>query len=227
MNKKNIIIFVLIAIVLILVVVMLVNNGSAPKSQQLPPQAVLNNQAPTQAPVAPSNQAQPTQTPQPTQPPAAPTQAPSSAYASSADGFSVKFPGIPQVSKIAYKSLSAGSIPLTKYIVESGSGASAKYYMIYVYHYPKDYKFSATYLADSLRLFAAAMAVKYPGTKLVSQAPSEFQGGSAISGVLSGPDQEPGQLLITVKNQNTYAIGAYGANQEAFKAFENSFAFTQ
>ncbi|MGB7957869.1 MAG: hypothetical protein WCF77_03465 [Minisyncoccia bacterium] len=215
MNKKNtIIIVVIIAVVLVVAAVFaLGNHANAP---QAAPQA--QSQA---AQAGPSGQAQ-----QPGQP----ASVPAGFYTSSEDGFSVNFSGTPLVSKTTFNSPTAGSIPLTKYIAQAGSGSSAKYYVIYVYHYPQSYQFPNSYLSDALRLFAAAVNMKYPGTRLVSQTPTQFLNVSAMAGALTVPiggAQTPGYLLITTKGQNTYGMGTYGASQSDYNAFVNSFTFTK
>jgi hypothetical protein len=142
----------------------------------------------------------------------------------------VNFSGAPQVTKSTFNSPTAGPIPVTKYIAQSGSGSNAKYYVIDVYHYSKSYQFPSNYLSDALRLFVFAVNMKYPGVKLASQAPTQFLGGPAITGVLTVPiggSQEPGYLLITTKNQNTYGMGTYGVDQNGYNAFVNSFTFSQ
>lgn len=216
MNKKTMIIVAVVVVVVLAVVAFFAmgNHGtSAPQaqspSQQQPAQTGTNNQA------------------QPMQPAAA---APAGSYTSSADGFSADFQGTPDVTKSTFNSLTAGSIPLTKYIAQSGSGSSAKYYVLNVYHYPQSYQFPGNYLTGALQLFAIAVAAKYPGAKLTSQTPTQFQGNAAMAGVLSVPIggvQTTGYVLITVRGQNTYGMGTYNASEDDYNTFVNSFAFTQ
>jgi len=215
MNKK------IITVIAVIVVVVLVGwaifavgyHGGASQTQSQPP-AAQNN---------PSAQSQPEQ------PTAAVTPA-AGLYASSADGFSVNFPTTPQVIKSTFNSPSAGSVPVTKYIAQSGSGASAKYYVIYVYHYPSSYQFPAGYLTGAMDLFAMAVSAKYPTAKLTSQQPTQLLGNAAEAGtitVTAGGQQSENYLVITTKNHNTYGIGTYGMSQSDYNAFVSSFTFTQ
>ena len=211
MNKKNTIIIVVIVVVVLIVGAIFAfgNHGSAPQAQ---PQA------------AQAGPSVPAQSGQPASVPAA------GLYTSSEDGFSVNFSGTPLVEKTTFNSPTAGSIPLTKYIAQSRSGSSAKYYVLYVYHYPQSYQFPNGYLAGAMQLFAAAVNMEYPGTKLVSQTPTQFLGISAMTGELTVPIggiQTSGYLLITTKGQNTYGMGTYGASQGDYNAFANSFTFTK
>jgi len=215
MNKKTIVILVVIVVVVLVgwAIFAAVNPGGAP---QTPQQAQPMQQA----------QANPNSQPQPTQP----ASAPAGLYTSSEDGFSVNFSGTPQVTKSTFTSPSAGPIPLTKYIVQSGSGSSAKYYVVYVYHYPQTYQFPAGYLTGAMDLFAMAVSAKYPGAKLTSQQPTQLLGNAAVAGTITvstAGQQSEDYLLITTKNQNTYGIGTYGVDQSGYNAFVNSFTFTQ
>jgi hypothetical protein len=154
-------------------------------------------------------------------------QASTGSYTSSADGFSVNFPSTPEVSQTSFTSPSAGTIPLTKYTSQAATGAN---YVIYVYHYPGSYTFSSSYLSDAMQLFVSEVNTKYPGTKVQSQTQTEFLGNAAVSAVLSVPisgSNVTGYVLITTKDQNTYGFGTYGADQDAYNAFVNSFAYTQ
>lgn len=212
MNKKTIItIAVVVVVVLVAVAVFaLGNHGGAPQSQ-------------TQSP---SQSAQPAQTGSNSQTASAPT----GLYTSSDDGFSVNFSGTPSVNKSLFNSLTAGSIPLTEYRVQSGNGSSTKYYEVNVYHYPQSYQFPSGYLSAATQIFAMAVGAKYPGAKLASQTPTQFLGNPAMSGTITVPvfgNQGFVYLLITVKGQNTYGIGTYGMDQNAYNAFVNSFTFTQ
>ncbi len=213
MNKKTTIIVVIIVIVVLigLAFFMFGGHGSAPQTQ--PSQAGGN----TQPPAAP----------------AAPTASPAATglYTSPDDGFAVNFSGTtPQVTKSTFNSPTAGPIPLTKYIVQTGTGLSTQYYVIYVYHYPQTYQFPTGYLTGAMNLFAAAVSAKYPGAKLTSQEQTQLLGAPAVAGTITV--QISGQsfdnyLVITTKNQNTYGIGTYGLSQSDYNAFVNSFTFTQ
>lgn len=205
MNKKTIITIVVVVVVVLAAVAVfaLGNHGVAPQTQ--PAQTGPNAQVQASAPAT-------------------------GLYTSPDDGFSVNFSGTPQVMKSQFNSLTAGNIPLTEYRVQAGNGSSTKYYEVNVYHYPQSYQFPSGYLNAAIQLFAMAVNAKYPGSKLVGQTPTQFLGNPAISGTISVPlfgNKGFVYLLITVKNQNTYGIGTYGMDQNAYNAFVNSFTFTQ
>lgn len=209
MNKKIVVsIVVIIVVVLIGWAIFAASNHSAatqPSSQSQPAQAGTNNPAPAAQPVAGS-------------------------YTSSADGFSVNFAGPPQVTKTTFTSPTAGAIPLTKYVVTSGSGASEQYYAIDVYHYPASYQFPSGYLTGALDIFAMAVSAKYPGAKLTSSQTTQLLGNPAIQGtftVTTSGKQSQDYVTITTKGRNTYGIGTYGISQSDYNAFVNSFMFAQ
>ena len=214
MNKKTIITIVIVVLVIAVAAVIMVagNHGAQPQTQSQLQSAQTGT----------NNQTQPGQSQS-----AAPA---GGLYTSAADGFSANFSGTPEATKTTFNSPLAGPIPLTKYIAQSGNGASAKYYVIYVYHYPPSYQFPSYYLTAAMQVFATEIGMKYPGAKLASQTPTQLLGGSAVSGVITLPvkgNQENAYLVITTKNQNTYGIGTYNADQSDYNAFVNSFTFTQ
>ena len=230
MNKQTTVITVVIVIIVLVVAAVFIfgNHNAAPQAQA-PSQPPSQTQAqPEKTPIGLNAQKQPSQ---PSQPTPAPVPAPTAgSYVSPDDGFSANFSGTPTISKTQFNSLTAGSIPLTQYKVQSGSGSSTKYSAISVYHYPKSYVFPSGYLNAAIQIFAMGIAAKYPGTKLTSASPAEFAGNPAISGVITVPvsgKQETAYLIITTKGQNTYGIGTYGMDQASYTAFVNSFTFTQ
>jgi len=153
-----------------------------------------------------------------------------SLYMSSADGFSVNFSGNPQVTTTTFNSPTAGSIPVTKYIMASGSGLNTKYYSVDVYHYPQSYRFPSGYLTGAMDVYAMAVKAKYPGAKLTSSQSTQFLGSAAMAGTITVTiDGQPSEnyVLITTKGQNTYGIGTYGMDQSDYHAFVNSFTFAQ
>jgi uncharacterized protein YxeA len=205
MNKK------VIAIVVVIVVVILIawaifatmNHGGGAQTQSQPAQAGSNGQS---------------------------AAVPANLYTSSVDGFSVNFSGTPQVTKTTFNSPTAGSIPVTKYMAESGSGSSTKYYAVDVYHYPQSYQFPSGYLTGAMDIYAMAASAKYPGAKLTSSQSTQFLGSAAMAGTITitiDGQQSENYVLITTKGQNTYGIGTYGMDQSDYNAFVNSFTFTQ
>ena len=161
---------------------------------------------------------------------AQPQAAPSSAgsYVSPSDGFSVNFSGAPEVSNTMFNSPTAGPIPLTTYKLQSGSGTSTEYSVIYVYHYPQGYQFSSGYLSGAMHLFAAAVSMKYPGASLTNPEATQFLGDPAMSGAITVPvggNQEVAYLIMTTKGQDLYVIGTYGMSQADYDAFLSSFSF--
>jgi VCBS repeat-containing protein len=209
MNKKIIISIVVVVVVVLIGWAILAagNHGNVPQAQTQaqPAQAGTNNPAPAGQPVVGS-------------------------YTSSADGFSVNFTETPQVTKTTFTSPTAGTIPLTKYVVTSGSGASEQYYAIDVYHYPQTYQFPSGYLTGALGIFAIAVNAKYPGAKLTSSQTTQLLGNPAIQGtftVTTSGQQSQDYVTITTKGQNTYGIGTYGVSQSDYNAFVNSFMFAQ
>jgi hypothetical protein len=166
----------------------------------------------------------------PTQPQQGQSTAPANLYTSSADGFSANFSGTPQVAKTTFNSPTAGSIPVTKYMAESGSGSSTKYYAVDVYHYPQSYQFPSGYLTGAMDIYAMAVNSKYPGAKLTSAQPTQFLGNAAMQSTITvtiDGQQSENYVLITTKGQNMYGIGTYGMDQSDYNAFVHSFTFIQ
>jgi hypothetical protein len=215
MSKKTlvtIIVIVIVVAIVAVVAVVAVGNHGAPAQQ-----AAQSNNVQTQQPQQNGQQ------PSVAQSPAAP-------YTSTQDGFSVNFPGTPDVNTKTVKSLTAGSISTTEYTYVSSANGKGILYMIVVFHYPATYQFSSNYLTGALQIFDTLINAKYPGTKVVSQGQSQFLGGAAISGSVTVQfmgTPTSGNVLITTKNHNTYVVSAYGLSQSDYNAFLNSFAFTQ
>jgi hypothetical protein len=156
--------------------------------------------------------------------------APTNLYTSSVDGFSVNFSGPPQVTKTTFNSPTAGPIPVTKYMVESGSGLGTKYDVVDVYHYPQSYQFPTGYLTGAMNIYTMAVRAKYPNAKLTNSQSTQFLGNAAMAGTITitiDGQQSENYVLITTKGQNTYGIGTYGMNQSDYNTFVNSFTFTQ
>jgi hypothetical protein len=218
MNKRTIIIAIIVILIVIAVIVAATtgNHSSSPTT-------VGSNNVQTQQP---TGNGQPTAT----NPQSSSTAPASASYTSTKDGFSVNFPGIPQVTNTIFNSPSSGAIPLTQYKDISTGNA---YYAVYVYHYPTNYQFSSTYLSLALKAFAAVVNIKYPGSVITSQASSQFLGNSAISAAISvkvtsgKTATTDNYILITTKGHNTYIIGTYGMTQDDYNKFQSSFAFTQ
>jgi len=160
---------------------------------------------------------------------------PTKAYVSAKDGFTANFPGIPNVKKSSLPSSSLGPIPVTEYRQVFTQDKEQAYYNIGVYHYPADYEFPDNYLNTIFKTFYTVVTLEFPDAKIASQQPAQFLGNPAVAGEIIGPDKladgstvnKSGYLLITVKNQNTYIISAYGMDQANFKAFTDSFKFAQ
>jgi len=210
MNKKIILIIVAIVVIVLIgwAIFAATNHGSAPQAQQQPAQAGANNQAQSGQPTAAS----------------------ANLYTSSADGFSVNFPSTPQITKTTFDSPISGSIPVTKYLAQSGSGSSTKYYAVDVYHYPQTYQFPDNYLTGAMDLFAMVVNKKYPGAKLTSSQSTQLSGNAAMAGTIAitiAGKQSENYLVITTKNHNTYGVGTYGTDQSDYNSFVNSFTFTQ
>ena len=207
-NTTKVIVGVVVVVAIVLVVYALGHRGSAPVAEELSP----------------------TPTPTPTATATASVAAYSGSYTSAADMFTVNFPAAPVVRKTTFTLPSVGEVPITDYRVELGTDASAKYYLVTVYHYPKTYKFASDYLASALRLFVSAINAKYPGAKLTSQTPTQLLGNPAISGVITvtiNGQKTVGYLLIATKNQNTYGMGTYNVDQNGYETFLHSFSFTK
>jgi cytoskeletal protein RodZ len=206
MNKKSIVwIVVGVVVVLIIAVAVFGHRGS---SQNQPAAA----QAPTnQTPAAGTSAAAPSSAP--------------SAYTSSADAFSVQFPGTPTVTNLTYNSPTAGAVPLTEYKVASDESVNA-YYGVYVYHYPAGYQFASDYLTTALTSFRDVINAKYPGATITSKTQTQFLGGTALSATITLPIGTE-YALFTVKGLDAYIISSYGVSQSEYAAFLNSFAFAQ
>lgn len=197
MNKKSIVWLVVGIVAVVMIVIALVTLGHSGSS--------------------PSQQAA-------SQSPAANTPSGPSAYTSTADAFSVQFPGTPAVTNLTYNSPTAGTIPLTEYKVASSESVNA-YYGVYVYHYPASYQFGSDYLTAALNSFDAAINAKYPGTTIASQTPTQFLGNNALSATMTLPVGTE-YALFTTKGQNAYIISSYGVSQSEYAAFLDSFTFT-
>jgi uncharacterized protein YdeI (BOF family) len=207
MNKKTIVVVIVIVVIVVVAAVIAALGG--------------NHGAP--APTAQNGGGQNQQAQQNVQ------QAPA-LYTSSADGFSVGFPGTPTIASKTVKSPSAGSISENDYTFISSSAGKGVLYMIIVFHYPTTYQFSSSYLASALQMFTAIINAKYPGTQVTPQPQSQFLGNAAISGSVTVPfmgTPTPGNVLITTKNHDTYVVSAYGLSQSDYNTFLSSFSFTQ
>ena len=157
---------------------------------------------------------------------------PAAAYVSSADSFSVNFPGTPTVTNTKFSSPTAGQIPLTQYRQSFSVNGQEAYYTVDVYHYPASYKFPANYLNAALQTYVKVLNLAFPGTTITSQQPTEFQGLPALQAVVDVPSggntaNSNAYLILTVKDQNTYAISTYGMDQSSYNTFMNSFKFAQ
>jgi hypothetical protein len=204
MNKKTVITIVVVVVVIVIIAVLVSGNHGASSTAN-----------------APSGGSQTQQTQQP---------AASPAYTSSADGFTVGFPGTPTVGNKTFQSPTAGSVSETDYTFISSANGKGILYMVMVIHYPATYRFSSDYLTGALQMFSKIIDAKYPGATVVSQGQSQFLGGAAISGSVVVPFMgapTPGNVLITTKNQNTYVVSAYGLSQSDYNTFLNSFSFSQ
>jgi hypothetical protein len=212
MSKKTLIsIIVIVVVIVVVVVVVVAGNHGAPAQQ-----TAQNNNG--QAQQSEQNDQQPSAAPLPV-----------AAYTSAKDGFTVNFPGTPEVATKTIKSPSAGSISETEYTYVSSTNGKGALYMIIVFHYPATYQFSSSYLASAMQMFNVLINAKYPGTKVVNQPQSQFLGNAAISGLVTVPfmgTPTPGNVLITVKNHNTYVVSAYGLSESDYNTFLNSFTFT-
>jgi hypothetical protein len=142
-------------------------------------------------------------------------------YISSADGFSAGFSGTPAITDTTFDSPTAGSIPMTQY-KEAASGSAGAYDGVFVDHYPASYTFTSDYLTGALTEFTASVNEKYPGSKLMSQAATQFEGMPAITGVVTVPAggaTADDYVLITTKGRNAYIVTAYGTGQNSFNTF--------
>lgn len=158
-------------------------------------------------------------------------QAPSrGSYTSSADGFSVNFPGPPQVVTTTFNSMTAGSLPLTTYKATAPGSSTAAYYAVMVYHYPASYRFPDNYLAGALQVFGMAVNVKHPGTAIATQTPTQLEGQPALSALVTVPINgvnTDDYVMITTKGQDTYILDEYGLPESDFTSFIGSFSFAQ
>jgi hypothetical protein len=207
-SNKNTIIGVVVVVLLIVIVAVVVLMG--------------NHDTPVQSGNTNSQTTQPVNGQQ--------TAPATASYTATADGFSVNFPGTPNVESNAINSPTAGSISETDYTFVSSANGKGILYMIIVFHYPTTYQFSSNYLTGALQMFNTVINTRYPGTKVSAEPASQFLGSSAISASVTVPfmgTPTPGNVLITTKNHNTYIVSAYGLSQDDYNTFLNSFTFTK
>ena len=151
-------------------------------------------------------------------------------YASSADGFSIGFPGTPQVTQTSFASPTAGSIAMTEYKEGSSHGSIGAYYAVYVVHYPAGYQFSNAYLNGALKEYVKIVNSEHSGAALANQTSTQVAGHAAVSALVTVPIvgfTTDNYVAVTANGSNAYIVSTYGMGQSDFNSFVSSLTFAQ